>query len=62
MRFWKSMFTHRGFYYHFAKYETGERIWDSEVSSIDTAMLSVEFLLAANISGIWKSIGWLPKL
>ncbi len=34
-----SMPTHRGFFYHFANMKTGERIWDSEVSSIDTAML-----------------------
>lgn len=34
-----SMPTHRGFFYHFAHMKTGERIWDSEVSSIDTAML-----------------------
>lgn len=31
--------THRGFYFHFANIKTGERIWDSEVSSIDTALL-----------------------
>lgn len=31
--------THRGFYYHFANIKTGERIWESEVSSIDTSML-----------------------
>ena len=31
--------THRGFFYHFANMRTGERIWDSEVSSIDTSML-----------------------
>lgn len=30
---------HRGFFYHFANYKTGERIWDSEISSIDTALL-----------------------
>lgn len=36
---WKSMPNHRGFFYHFANMKTGERIWDSEVSSIDTAML-----------------------
>jgi hypothetical protein len=36
---WKSMPTHRGFFFHFANVKTGERIWDSEVSSIDTAML-----------------------
>lgn len=31
--------THRGFYYHFADLHTGARIWDSEISSIDTAIL-----------------------
>jgi hypothetical protein len=31
--------THRGFYYHFANVHTGERIWESEISSIDTAIL-----------------------
>ena len=36
---WKAMPNHRGFYFHFANINTGERIWDSEVSSIDTAML-----------------------
>jgi hypothetical protein len=30
---------HRGFFYHFADMQTGARIWDSEVSSIDTAIL-----------------------
>ena len=29
----------RGFFYHWANIKTGERIWDSEVSSIDTALL-----------------------
>jgi hypothetical protein len=36
---WKSMPNHRGFYFHFANIHTGERIWDSEISSIDTAIL-----------------------
>jgi hypothetical protein len=36
---WESMPNHRGFFYHFANMKTGERIWESEVSSIDTAML-----------------------
>jgi hypothetical protein len=36
---WKKMPTHRGFYHHWANVSTGERIWDSEVSSIDTAIL-----------------------
>lgn len=36
---WEKMPNHRGFYYHFANATTGERIWDSEISSIDTALL-----------------------
>ena len=36
---WHSMPNHRGFFFHFANTKTGERIWDSEVSSIDTAIL-----------------------
>jgi len=36
---WKKMPTHRGFFYHFADINTGERIWDSEVSSVDTSIL-----------------------
>jgi hypothetical protein len=31
--------THRGFFFHFAHINTGERIWDSEISSVDTAIL-----------------------
>ena len=30
---------HRGFFYHWGNINTGERVWDSEVSSIDTAIL-----------------------
>jgi hypothetical protein len=36
---WEKMPVHRGFFYHFAHMRTGERIWDSEVSSIDTSIL-----------------------
>src|SRR5690242_20489872 len=36
---WTTMPTHRGFFYHFADVKTGARTWDSEVSSIDTAIL-----------------------
>jgi hypothetical protein len=36
---WKKMPTHRGFFFHWANYATGERIWDAEASSIDTAIL-----------------------
>ena len=35
----KTMPTHRGFFYHFADINTGERVWDSEVSSVDTSIL-----------------------
>ena len=30
---------HKGFYYHFVDMKTGRRLWDSELSSIDTALL-----------------------
>ncbi|MGH9328457.1 MAG: glucoamylase family protein [Terriglobia bacterium] len=36
---WKKLTNHRGFFFHFANMNTGERLWDSEVSSIDTAIL-----------------------
>src|ERR1700733_14987944 len=36
---WRALPTHRGFFYHFANIETGERVWDSEISSVDTAIL-----------------------
>src|SRR5262250_2907440 len=36
---WKKLPHHRGFFYHFANINTGERLWDSEVSSIDTSIL-----------------------
>ncbi len=36
---WKKLPLHRGFFYHWANVETGERTWDSEVSSVDTAIL-----------------------
>ena len=36
---WKKLPTHRGFFYHFANMNTGERMWDSEVSSVDTSIL-----------------------
>ncbi len=31
--------THRGFFYHWADVHSGQRIWDAEISSIDTAIL-----------------------
>ena len=38
--------THRGFFDHFANIKTGERIWESEISSIDTAILLCGVLTA----------------
>ena len=37
---WKKLPNHRGFFYHFANINTGRtHVWDSEVSSVDTAIL-----------------------
>ncbi len=36
---WKKLPHHRGFFYHFANINTGERVWESEISSVDTAIL-----------------------
>jgi hypothetical protein len=36
---WEKMPNHRGFFYHWANVNSGERLWDSEVSSVDTAIL-----------------------
>ena len=36
---WHKLPTHRGFFYHFANINNGERMWESEVSSVDTAIL-----------------------
>jgi len=30
---------HRGFFYHWADINSGERVWESEISSVDTAIL-----------------------
>src|SRR5215470_803509 len=43
---WKKLPNHRGFFYHWANVDTGERLWDSEVSSIDTAILLCGILTA----------------
>jgi hypothetical protein len=42
---WKKLPHHRGFFYHFANINTGERVWDSEVSSVDTAILLCGILM-----------------
>ena len=36
---WREMPNHRGFFYHWANLHNGERVWDAEVSSIDTSIL-----------------------
>jgi hypothetical protein len=36
---WHKLPTHHGFFFHFADINTGERIFESEVSSVDTAIL-----------------------
>jgi len=36
---WRNLPNHRGFFFHFADVNSGARLWDSEVSSIDTAIL-----------------------
>ena len=38
---------HRGFYYHFLDMQTGQRAWNCELSSIDTALLIAGMLTAA---------------
>lgn len=40
-----------GFYYHFVDMETGERAWQSEVSSIDTGILLMGVLTAGDYFG-----------
>ena len=65
---WHKMPTHRGFFYHWANVNTGERLWDSEVSSIDTAILLCGVLtcrqhfrdaeLSALASRIFERVDW----
>jgi hypothetical protein len=38
---------HRGFYFHFLDMDSGARVWDSELSMIDTALLIAGMLTAA---------------
>ena len=38
---------YQGFYYHFLDLQTGKRSWDSELSTIDTALLLYGMLTAA---------------
>jgi hypothetical protein len=54
---WKKLPTHRGFFYHFANISTGERTWDSEVSSVDTAILLCGVLTCRQHFGPYSEIG-----
>jgi hypothetical protein len=36
---WHELPNHRGFFYHWANISTGERVWDAEISSVDTSIL-----------------------
>jgi hypothetical protein len=69
MRFlWKKLPNHRGFFYHWANVNSGERLWDSEVSSVDTAILLCGILMcrqhfvhseiSALASDIFNRVDW----
>ncbi|RNA44424.1 hypothetical protein BpHYR1_011799 [Brachionus plicatilis] len=36
---WENLEGHKGFFYHFVDMKTGKRVWNCELSSIDTAIL-----------------------
>src|SRR5438270_848801 len=36
---WQQVPNHRGFFYHWADIHSGERVWDAEISSVDTSIL-----------------------
>lgn len=47
LRFLRDDMPHvRGFYYHFVDIDTGERVWQCELSSVDTALLMAGVLTA----------------
>jgi hypothetical protein len=47
----ETMPSKEGFYYHFTDWRTGERVWKSELSSIDTALLMQGALVAGQYFG-----------
>src|SRR5579863_2514510 len=59
---WAKLPNHRGFFYHWANINTGERVWDAEVSSVDTTILLCgvlacrEYFPAAEVQGLADSI------
>ena len=44
---WRGLPHEHGFFYHFVHWETGERVWKCELSSIDTAILLCGVLACA---------------
>ena len=48
---WGKLPNHRGFFYHWANVNTGERVWDAEVSSVDTAILLCGVLICREYFG-----------
>ena len=59
---WAKLPNHRGFFYHWANINTGERVWDAEVSSVDTTILLCgvltcrEYFPAAEVQGLADAI------
>lgn len=51
---WKKLPHHRGFFYHWANINTSERQFDSEVSSIDTAILLCGVLTCRQYFQDWE--------
>lgn len=59
---------HEGFYFHFVDMKTGERVWDSEVSTIDTSLFIMGALTAGEYfknteveslaSALYERINW----
>jgi len=59
---WAKLPNHRGFFYHWANINTGERVWDAEVSSVDTTILLCgvltcrEYFPVAEVQGLADAI------
>jgi hypothetical protein len=53
---WRKLPNHRGFFYHWANIDTAERQFDSEVSSIDTAILLCGVLTCRQHFEDWEII------
>jgi hypothetical protein len=68
--------SHRGFFYHFLDMKSGRRTWHSELSTIDTGLLVMGCLTAAeyfngdgraerevreHVDEIWRRVDWRPS-